>query len=109
MSAADYARVNNTQITIANFYALAAWDTAGKQLNLSQRAFYSIGTLLYTATSDDDLYFEGLSLAVQLAYVNRTTFDEIYNGDFQPAGISKDKASLIYNDPNYGWRTNSTV
>lgn len=82
MSPEDFSRVNNTKITIANIYALAAWDSAGKQLNLSQKAFYSIGNLLVTGALDDDLYFEGLSLAVQLAYVNRTTFDEIFNGDF---------------------------
>lgn len=109
MPQADFDRIGNSNVTMINLFALGAWDSAAKRFNLTMKAFYTLGSLLTCATADDDVYYEALGLAVYVAYVNRSTFQEVYNRDFLPAGISKDKAQWIYSDILYGWNSNSTV
>lgn len=109
MDPQQYNQVCNQNVTIANLFAMGAWDTAGKHLNLSQKAFYALGSLLTSPVLDDDIYYESLSLGVFVLYINRSDFTQLYNRDFQPAGIPMDKAQWIYNDAIYGWKTMNTI
>lgn len=109
MEQKEYDRISNQEITIPNIYALGAWDSAGKQLNTSQMAFYTLGSILTSMTIDDDIFYEALALGVNAAYIEGATFEELYNRDFEPAGIDKPTAQRIYSDPVFGWSKNTTV
>ena len=101
--------IMNQNITTINLYAMAVWDGAAKQLNLSQVSFYTLGGLLTSLVIDDDIYFEALSLGVYLVYVQNLNFQQMYSREFQPAAIPMDTASLIFNDPVYGFANNQTI
>lgn len=109
MPEADFNTICNQNVTVANLYAMGAWDTAAKRLNTSQKAFYTLGMLFTSMAADDDIYYEALSLGAFVLYINRTKFDEIYNRDFSPAGIPLEKAEWIYNDSLHGWKNNITI
>ena len=109
MDQSKYDQICNQNVTIANIYALGAWDTAAKRLNMSQKAFYILGTLLTSMVSDEDIYYESVSLGLMYLYIDLNTFDQLYTKDFQPAGISMEKAQWIYSDSLHGWSNNVTI
>lgn len=109
MDQKEYDRICNQNVTVANIYALGAWDTAGKRLNMSQKAFYTLGSLLTSMVADDNIYYESLALGMMYLYIDLNTFDQLYAKDFQPAGISKEKAQWIYEDSLHGWKNNVTI
>ena len=109
MDEAEYSRICSSNVTVANLYAMGAWDSAGKQFNFTMKAFYTLGAVLASSTADDDIYFECVSLAVQVAYIARNKFQDLFNKDFQPAGIGLEKAQRIFSDPLFGWSNNVTL
>lgn len=109
MNTNDYNNIMNQNITTINLYAMAVWDGAAKQLNLSQVSFYTLGGLLTSLVVDDDIYFEALSLGVYLVYVQKLNFQQMYSREFQPAAIPLETATLIFNDPVYGFANNQTI
>lgn len=109
MDMPTYNNIMNQNITTINLYAMAVWDGAAKQLNLSQVSFYTLGGLLTSLVVDDDIYFEALSLGVYLVYVQNLNFQQMYSREFQPAAIPLDTATLIFNDPVYGFANNQTI
>ena len=109
MPQADYDMICNEKVTIANLYAMGAWDTAAKRLNMSQKAFYTLGMLFTSMVADDNIYYEAISLGTIVLYIQRADFKELYNRDFAPAGISMEKAQWIYSDSLHGWSNNVTI
>jgi hypothetical protein len=109
MDKSKFDQICQSNVTIANMFAIGAWDSAAKQLNFTMKSFYTLGSILATGVADDEIFYEGVSLAVDIAYTKRNTFSELYNKDFQPAGISRAKAEQIFSDGLYGWSNNNTI
>jgi CD36 family len=109
MDRAKFDQICQSNVTVANMFAIGAWDSAAKQLNFTMKAFFTLGSVLATAVSDDEIFYEGVSMAVYLAYVSRNSLEQLYNKDFQPAGVSRELAEIVYWDGLHGWSNNNTI
>lgn len=108
MNETDYNRIMTKPRTIANFYAMGVWQGT-KDMNQTQRVFYTLGQIVTTLNTEDDLYYEILTYTVFSLYVSKTSLNDIYAQNFQPCGVSQAAFSLIYNDPIYGLSNNQTL